>query len=64
METLTLTAEDAHNLKSILVLFNDTSRLLVREGSLTIENVTLEWNKDIIRVSIQHTPPINHSQEG
>lgn len=63
METLTITEDDAESLRRILQIFNDSRRLLIHEGSLKIDNVTLEWNDDLIRLSAKHTPPINHSPQ-
>jgi len=57
LETLTITEKDAGNLRHILQLFNDSRMNFIQEGSLKIDNVTLEWNKDIVRVSVKHNPP-------
>jgi len=57
LETLTITKEDARRLKDILDIFNHARSHLIQEGSMKIDNVTLEWNNDIIRVSIKDPPP-------
>lgn len=60
METLALIDEDARRLKDLLDTFNYSRSHFIQEGSLRIDNVTLDWNKDVIRISVKHTPPISH----
>lgn len=64
MEIIAITEQDAGKLFKILSTFINCRVMLIQEGSLKRGNITLEWTNDIVRVSVKHTPPINHSQEG
>lgn len=63
MESLTITQEDAGSLGKILNLFNDFRTQSMQEGSLTLDNVTLDWNEDIIHLTFKDPPAPVHLKE-
>lgn len=53
METMRISEENAGHLKNLLELLNHSRSHLIQEGSLRIETTTLEWRKDVIRITVK-----------
>lgn len=63
METFNISQVDAGCLGKILNLFNDFRTQSIQQGSLTLDNVTLQWNQDVIRLTLKDPPPNGDPKE-
>lgn len=64
MGSLTITYDQAARIKELLKLFIGPGPLTVQEGSMKIDDVTLDWNKDLILLSINKPVPKEHLKGG
>lgn len=64
MESLVLSHEDAGKLFKLLSTFINSRVLLIQQGSLKRDDVSVKWSNELVWVHIGQPKPKDHQQEG